>query len=169
MTRSLPGADSNTRRGRGEEKSGVQLESTESTPQRGRQDPHTGSSSVSQRGDRERPSTLVHSIAHEAKYLKERNISKEDVNKFVTFLERYNGNGEYVQGGISKFIYNWANRDAWGDSWSIEDIIAGLKEAFARPSTQQYSEIDDIWDKKLDEFEKSATVDPKDMTSSIQD
>ena len=193
LTRSLPGANSNTRRGRGEEESSVRLESTEATPQRGRQDSHSGSSSVSQRGDRERPSTLVHSIAHEAKYLKGSNISKEDVNKFVTFLERYNGNGEYVQGGISKFIdtaatktitmrlrytqvgaellkqYNWANRDAWRDSWSIEDIIAGLKEAFARPSTQQYSEIDDIWEKKLDGFELSATVDPKDMTSSIQD
>ncbi len=93
-----------TRRGRGEEESSVRLESTEATPQSGRQDSHAGSSSVSPRGDRERPSTLVHSIAHEAKYLKGSNISKEDVNKFVTFLERYNGNGEYVQGGISKFI-----------------------------------------------------------------
>ena len=48
---------------------------------------------------------MVHSIAHEAKYLKEGRITRDEVSKFVAFLERYDGNGEYVQGGVSKFFY----------------------------------------------------------------
>ena len=59
---------------------------------------------ISQREERDRPSTLVHSIAHEAKYLRGSSFTKEDVGKFVTFLERYDGNGEYMQGGVTKFI-----------------------------------------------------------------
>ncbi len=32
------------------------------------------------------------------------NITRDEVSKFVSFLERYDGNGEYMQGGVSKFI-----------------------------------------------------------------
>ena len=39
----------------------------------------------------------MHSIAHEAKYLKGASITRDDVSKFVAFLE-------YVQGGATKFI-----------------------------------------------------------------
>ena len=38
----------------------------------------------------------MHSIAHEAKYLKGTSITRDDVSKFVAFLERYDANGEYV-------------------------------------------------------------------------
>jgi len=31
--------------------------------------------------------------------------------------------------------------------WTIQDIIAGLKEAYVRPSTQLFAEIDGIWQK----------------------
>ena len=80
------------------------------------------------------------------------------MSKFVAFLERYDGNGEYVQGGVSKFIdtaatkllktqvgqellrqYNWIPQNSWRDMWS------GLKEAFVRPSAQLFAEIDDTW------------------------
>jgi hypothetical protein len=47
---------------------------------------------------------LVQSITHEAKYFKGVSITRDEVSKFVAFLEHYNGNGEYVQGGVSKFI-----------------------------------------------------------------
>jgi len=47
---------------------------------------------------------LVHSIAHEAKYLKGASIARDEVSKFLAFLERYDDNGEYVQGGVSKCI-----------------------------------------------------------------
>jgi hypothetical protein len=43
-----------------------------------------------------------------------------------------------------------------------------LKEAYVRPSAQLYAEIDDIWDKRLDDFEKSATVDPLHLTESVE-
>ena len=78
------------------------LESIPTTPQHGRQDQRTtaGSSDT----QRDRPSTLIHSITHEAKYLKWASITRDKVSKFVSFLERYDGNGEYVQGGVSKFI-----------------------------------------------------------------
>ncbi len=46
----------------------------------------------------------MHSIAHEAKYLKGVGITRDDVSKFVAFLERYDANGEYVQSGVTKFI-----------------------------------------------------------------
>ena len=67
------------------------------TPQRGRHDQRTTSGSPDTQ--RDRPSTLVHSIAHEAKYLKGASTTRDEVSKFVGFLERYDGNGEYVQGG----------------------------------------------------------------------
>jgi len=86
---------------------------------------------------------LVHSIAHEAKYLKGAGITRDEVSKFVAFLERYDGNGEYVQGGVSKFIdtaatktitmklrktqigqellqmSNWILQDSRRDMWSV--------------------------------------------------
>jgi len=34
----------------------------------------------------------------------------DEVSKFVAFLERYDGNGEYVQGGVSKFIDTTATK-----------------------------------------------------------
>ena len=98
------------------------------------------------------------------------------LRKFVFDLERYDGNGEYVQGGVSKFIdtaatktitmklcktqigqellrqSNWIPQDSWRDMRSVHDIIAGLKEAYVRPSAQLFAEIDDIWDKRLDDL-----------------
>ena len=44
---------------------------------------------------------------------------------------------------------NWISQDSWRDMWSVQDIIAGLKEAYVRPSAQLYAEIDDIWDMLL--------------------
>ena len=114
------------------------------------------------------------------------------MSKFVAFLERYDGNGEYVQGGVSKFIdtaatktitmklrktqvgqdllrqSNWIPHDSWSDMWSVHDIIAGLKEAYVQPSAQFFAEIDDILDKRLDDFEKSATVDSLHLTESVE-
>ena len=133
---------------------------------------------------------MVHSIAQEAKYLKGVSITRDEVSKFVSFLERYGGNGEYVQGGVSKFIdttktitmkirktqvgqellrmFNWIPQDSWRDMWSVQGIIAGLKEAYVRPSAQLYAEIGDIWERRLDDFEKSATVDPLHLTESVE-
>ena len=163
------------------------LESTHTTPQLD-QRTTSGSSDI----QRDRPSTLVHSIAHEAKYLKGASITRDEVSKFVSFLERYDGNGEYVQGGVSKFIdtpatktitmklrktqvgqellrmSNWIPQDSWRDMWSVQDIIAGLKDAYVRSSAQLFAEIDDIWEKRLGDFEKSATVDPMHLTESVE-
>ena len=50
----------------------------------------------------------------------------------------------------------------------VQDIITGLKEANVRPSAQLFAEIDDIWGKRLDDFEKSATVDPLHLTESVE-
>ena len=63
---------------------------TTQAPQRGRLDQR--STSGTSDAQRDRPSTLVHSI------------TRDEVSEFVLFLERYDGNGEYVQGGASKFI-----------------------------------------------------------------
>ena len=52
--------------------------------------------------------------------------------------------------------------------WSVQDIIADLKEAYVRPSAQLYAEIDDIWDKRLDDFEKTAAVDPLRLIESVE-
>ena len=101
MTRSLPGVGSTNRRGRDNNNSSDRLESSHTTPQRGRLDQRTTSGASDTQ--RDRPSTLVHSIAHEAKYLKGASITRDEVSKFVSFLEHYDGNGEYVQGGVSKF------------------------------------------------------------------
>jgi hypothetical protein len=180
----LPGA------GPTNDDSSDRLESSHTTPVRGRSDQCTTSGSSDT--PRDRPSTLVHSIAHEAKYLKGASITRDDVSKFVAFLESYDANGEYVQGGVTKFIdiaatktitmklrktqvgqellwmSNWIPHDAWRDMWTIQDIIAGLKEAYVRPSAQLFTEIDDIWEKRIDDFEKSATVDPLRLTESIE-
>ena len=72
------------------------------------------------------------------------------MSNFVVFLERYDGNGEYVQGGVSKFIdtaatktitmklrktqvgqdllrhSNWIPQDSWRDMWSVHDIMSDL-------------------------------------------
>ena len=102
MTRSLPAVGSTNRRGRDNDDSSDRLESSHTTPQRGRLDQR--STSGASDAQRDRPSTVVHSIAHEAKYLKGASITRDEVSKFVSFLERYDGNGEYVQGGVGKFI-----------------------------------------------------------------
>ena len=67
------------------------------TPQRGRHDQRTTLGLPDTQ--RDRPSTLVQSIAHEAKYLKGASTTRDEVSKVVAFLERYDGNGEYVRGG----------------------------------------------------------------------
>ncbi len=137
MTKSLPGAGSTNRRGVAKDDSSDRLESSHTTPLRGRSEKHTISGSSDT--PRDRPSTLVHSIAHEAKYLKGASITRDDVSKFVASLERYDANGEYVQGGVTKFIdtaatktitmklrktqvgqellrmSNWIPHDAWRD------------------------------------------------------
>ena len=113
------------------------LESSHTTPLRGRSDQRTTSGSSDT--PRDRPSTLVHSVAHEAKYLRGASITRDVVSKFAAFLERYDANGEYVQGGVTKFIdiaatkaitmklrktqvgqeqlrtSNWIPHDAWRD------------------------------------------------------
>ena len=108
MTKSLPGAGSTNRRGVANDDSSDRLESAHTTPLRGRSDQHATSGSSDT--PRDRPSTLVHSIAHEAKYLKGASITRDDVSKFVAFLERYDANGEYVQGGVTKFIDSAATK-----------------------------------------------------------
>ncbi len=47
-------------------------------------------------------------------------------------------------------------------------MTLGVKEAYVRPSAQLFAEIDDIWEKRIDDFEKSATVDPLRLTESIE-
>ena len=74
----------------------------------GRSDQHATSGSSDT--PRDRPFTLVHSITHEAKYLKGASITRDDVSKFIVFLERYDANGEYVQGGVTKFIDSAATK-----------------------------------------------------------
>ena len=63
---------------------------------------------------------------------------------------------------------NWIPQDLWRDMRSVQDIIAGLKEAYVRPSAQLFAEIDDIWEKRLDDFEKSPTVDPLHLIESVE-
>jgi len=159
MTKSLPGAGPTNRRGVANDDSSDWLDSSH-TDQR--------TTSGSSETPRDRPSALVHSIAHEAKYLKGASITRDDVSKSVAFLECYVAYGEYVQGGVTKVIdtaatktiiiklrttqvckellrmSNWIPHDAWRDMWSLQDIIAGLKEAYVRPSAQPSAEIDDI-------------------------
>ena len=119
------------------------------------------------------------------KYLK--GAVRDEVGKFVAFLEHYDGYGEWVQGGMSKFDTaaimklrktqvgqdllrqsNWVPHDSWHDMWSIQEIIAGLKEAYVRPSTQLFAEINDIWERKLDNFEKYAIVDPLHLIELVE-
>jgi len=68
MIRSLPEAGSTNRRGVENDDSSDRLESIHAILQRGRHDQRTTSGSSDTQSDR--PSTLVHSIAHEAQYLK---------------------------------------------------------------------------------------------------
>ena len=68
MIRSLPEAGSTNWRGVENDDSSDRLESIHATLQRGRHDQRTTSGSSDTQSDR--PSTLVHSIAHEAQYLK---------------------------------------------------------------------------------------------------
>ena len=63
---------------------------------------------------------------------------------------------------------NWIPQYYCRDLWSVQDIIAGLKNAYIRPSAQLFAEMDAIWEKKLDYFEKSATVDPLHLTESVE-
>ena len=67
MTRSLPAVGSINRRGRDNDDSSDRLESSHTTPQRSRLDQRSISGTSD--AQRDRPSTVVHSIAHEAKYL----------------------------------------------------------------------------------------------------
>jgi len=97
MTMSLPGAGSTNRKGVEHDDSS---DRQESIPQRGRYDQRTTAGSSD--AQRDRPSILVHSIVHEAKYLKGACITRDEVSKFEAFLERYEGNGEYLQDGMSK-------------------------------------------------------------------
>ena len=83
MTRSLPAVGSTNRRGGDIDDSSDRLESSHTTPQRGRLDQR--STSMASDAQRDRPSTLVHSIAYEAKYLKGAGITKDEVSKFVSF------------------------------------------------------------------------------------
>ena len=53
-------------------------------------------------------------------------------------------------------------------NWIPQDIIAALKEVNVRLSAQLFAEIDDIWEKKLDDFEKSVKVDPLHLTESVE-
>jgi len=68
ITRSLLGAESTNRGGVENDDSSDRLESIHTIPQRGRH--HQRTTSGSSDTQRDRPSILVHSIAHEAKYLK---------------------------------------------------------------------------------------------------
>jgi hypothetical protein len=68
ITRSLLEAESTNRGGVENDDSSDQLESIHTIPQRGRH--HQRTTSGSSDTQRDRPSILVHSIAHEAKYLK---------------------------------------------------------------------------------------------------
>ena len=43
-----------------------------------------------------------------------------------------------------------------------------MKEAYVRPSAQLFAEMYDIWEKRLDDFEKFATVDPLHLTESVE-
>jgi hypothetical protein len=62
---------------------------------------------------------------------------------------------------------NWIPQDSGRDIWSVQDI-AGLKKAYVIPSGLKKAEMDDIWERRLDDFEKSATVDPLHLTESVE-
>ena len=44
---------------------------------------------------------------------------------------------------------NWIPQDSWRDMWSVQDNVAGLKDAYVRPSAQLFAEMDDIWERLL--------------------
>ena len=142
MRRSLPGVGSTNMRGRDNDDSSDRLESSHTTPQHGRLDQRSTSGTSDAQCDR--PFKLEHSIAHKAKYLNGGSIIRDEVSKFVSFLERYDSNGEYVQGRVSKFIdaaatktitmklrktqvgqellrmSNLIPQDSWRDMWSVQ-------------------------------------------------
>ena len=43
-----------------------------------------------------------------------------------------------------------------------------MKEAYVRPLAQLFAEMDDIWEKRLDDFEMSATADSLHLTKSVE-
>ena len=55
---------------------------------------------------------------------------------------------------------DWIPQDLLRDIWSVQDIIAGLNEAYVRPSGQLFAEIDD--------FEKSPIIDPLHLAESVE-
>jgi hypothetical protein len=113
----------------------------------------------------------VHSIAHEAKYLKGASITRDEVSKFIDTAATKTITMKLRKTQVGQDLLrqsDWIPQDSWRDMWSAHDIIAGLKEAYVRPSAQLFAEIDDIWDKRLDDFEKSTTVDPLHLTESVE-
>jgi hypothetical protein len=82
MTKTLPGVGSTNRRGVENDDSSDRLESTHTTPQCGRLDQRTTSGSSDTQ--RDKPSTLVHSIADETKYLNGASITRDEVSKFFS-------------------------------------------------------------------------------------
>jgi len=62
-----------------------------------------GSSSYSE-GESKGERPFIHSIAHEAKYLKAAcNVTVDLVKAFIQFLERYRNNREYSIGGVRSY------------------------------------------------------------------
>jgi len=138
----------------------------------------------------ERP--IIHSIAHEAKYLKGCNLTVDQVKAFILFLERYRNNREYSIGGVRSYIdeaatkmitlklrhtvtgaellrhADWTKSDGWLE-WDAGDIIKGLREAFVRSADQQFAEIDELWEKFIEKLEKEAIANPNNLTSSIEE
>ena len=68
---------------------------------------------------------------------------RDEVSKFVTFFERNDANGEYVQGGVSNFIDTAATKtitmklhktqvdqELLRQSNWIQNIVTGLKEDY---------------------------------------
>jgi len=131
-----------------------------------------GSSSYAE-GESKGERPIIHSIAHEAKYLKGCSITADQVKAFIQFLERNRNNREYTIGGVRNYIdeaatkmitlklrntatgadllrqANWTKGDGWLE-WDANDIIKGLKEAFIRSADQQFAEIDELWKKFIE-------------------
>jgi len=75
------------------------LTSQTGTPLRSR----VGSSSYTE-GELKGEIPIIHSIAHEAKYLKGCGINADQVKAFIQVLERYKNNREYSIGGVRSYI-----------------------------------------------------------------
>ena len=63
---------------------------------------------------------------------------------------------------------DWTRGDGWLE-WDANEIIKGLREAFVRSADQQFAEIDELWEKFIEKLEKETTVNPNNLTSSIED